>query len=103
MAGPQKRWQLYVTIGSAVLILIPSMYGFGAKFVELIAVYRGDPEGAFAVTPIVNYLLASCGFLLLLGWAAANGMFRNIEAPKQQMLENEARLEAASRRKGVTS
>ena len=50
-------------------------------------------EGAFAISPIVNYLLASFGFLLLFGWAALGGMFHDIEQPKYTMLENEARLD----------
>jgi hypothetical protein len=84
-----------VVLALAVLILAFSMYGFGDKFVQFILVARGDPDGVFALTPIINYLLASFGFLCLLGWAAARGMFRDIEQPKRTMLENEARLDAA--------
>ena len=75
------------------LFLAPCFLGFGSKFVELVRVFRGDAEGAFAVAPIVNYLLATSGFLFLLGWAAVNGMFHNIEQPKQDMLKNEAFLD----------
>jgi heavy metal translocating P-type ATPase len=74
------------------LILIPSCWGFGSKFLEFIAIYRGEVDGAFAVAPILNYLLASTGFLLLFFWAAMNGMFHDIERPKYTMLENEKRL-----------
>ena len=77
----------------ALLILLPCMYGFCTKFWELVVICRGDMTGAFAIAPIVNYLLASAGFLLLLGWAAANGMFHDIEKPKQTMLENERMLD----------
>ena len=77
----------------AVAVLVPSLYGFGTKFLEFIALYRGDVDGAFAITPILNYLLASLGFLCLFGWAALGGMFRDIEQPKHTMLENEARLD----------
>ncbi len=49
----------------AGVILIPSLLGFGNKFLELIRIYRGDADGAFAVAPITNYILASTGFLLL--------------------------------------
>ena len=73
----------------AAVILIPSLLGFGNKFIELIRIYRGDADGAFAVAPITNYILASTGFLLLFFWAAANGMFRDIERPKYAMLEND--------------
>lgn len=72
-----------------LVILLPCAYGFGSKFWELIVICRGDMTGAFAIAPILNYLLASSGFLLLLGWAAANGMFHDIERPKQTMLEHE--------------
>lgn len=84
-----------VTATSAIIILLFCIYGFGMKFVELIVVAREDPDGAFAITPVVNYMLASMGFLFLLGWAAAHGMFHDIEQPKRTMLENEARLNAA--------
>jgi hypothetical protein len=76
-----------------LFFLGPCFLGFGSKFVELIHVFQGDAEGAFAVAPIVNYLLATTGFLFLLGWAAANGMFHNIEQPKQDMLAQEAALD----------
>jgi hypothetical protein len=82
---------------AVVFFLGPAMFGFGAKFYELIHVFQGDSTGAFAITPIVNYLLAGVGFVLLFGWAARNGMFRDIERPKFQMLENERRLDAAER------
>jgi hypothetical protein len=97
MTAPAKlraqfvRWLMYA------LILVPCLYGFGGKFLELVHVLRDRPEGAFAVAPIVNYLLATTGFLFLLGWAAANGMFRDVERPKTAMLENESRLDAAER------
>lgn len=79
-----------------LLFLGPCFLGFGSKFIELIHVFQGDAEGAFAVAPIVNYLLATTGFLFLLGWAAVNGMFHNIEQPKQDMLAREAALDHPS-------
>lgn len=88
------RW---VTALLAVAILVPSLWGFGAKFLEFVALASGDVEGAFAISPVANYLLASVGFLLLFGWAALQGMFRDIEQPKHDMLENEWRLDHASR------
>lgn len=84
-------------VTAVVFFLGPAMFGFGTKFYELVRVFQGDASGAFAVTPIVNYLLAGAGFVLLFAWAARNGMFRDIERPKYQMLENERRLDAASR------
>lgn len=51
-------------------------------------------EGAFALVPILNYLLVTFGFLLLFGWWALSGGFRDIERPKYNMLENETILDA---------
>lgn len=84
------RW---LTLIFAALILIPSLYGFGSKFAEFIAIYRGEVDGAFAIAPILNYLLASTGFLLLFLWAACGGMFHDLERPKYTMLENERLLD----------
>jgi hypothetical protein len=83
-----------ITLVLALCILLPSLWGFGSKLAEFVALARGDADGAFAIAPLANYLLASLGFLFLFGWAALNGMFRDIERPKYTMLENERRLDA---------
>jgi hypothetical protein len=87
------RRQRIVLALMAAAVLVPSLYGFGTKFLEFVALYRGDVEGAFAISPILNYLLASLGFLFLFGWAALGGMFHDIEQPKYTMLENETLLD----------
>jgi hypothetical protein len=89
-AARRRRIILFVL---AIAVLGPSLYGFGTKFLEFIALYRGDVEGAFAITPILNYLLATLGFVCLFAWAALAGMFRDVEGPKWTMLENEALLD----------
>ncbi len=91
-----SRASRYVTLALAIVILVPSLFGFGSKFLEFVALARGEVDGAFALTPVVNYLLASLGFLCLFGWAMLHGMFRNIEEPKYQLLENEERLDETS-------
>ena len=82
----------------SVIILGFCCYGFGRKFIELILLVTSDSEaaqeGIFAVAPLVNYILASAGFLCLLGWAAMRGMFTDIEKPKQTMLDDDIRLDA---------
>ena len=83
----------WVTLLFAVLILTPSMIGFVMKFVEFIHTFRSDSSGAFAITPMVNYLLASLGFFCLLLWAAVNGLFRDMEEPKRVMLQQELMLD----------
>jgi len=94
--GRRSRLRYGVVILMAVLILVPSMFGFGAKFLEFIRLVRGDADGIFAITPVVNYLLASLGFFCLFIWAALGGMFHDIERPKRTMLQNEDRLNARS-------
>lgn len=88
----QKAMRIITAI-LAVLILIPSIYGFGSKLVEFIALVRGDIDGIFAISPVANYLLASTGFFFLLLWATINGMFHDIEAPKYDLLEHEEQLD----------
>lgn len=87
------RKQRLTTLIFALVILIPSCYGFGKKFLELIALTRGDVDGVFAISPVMNYLLASVGFFFLFCWAIMHGMFRDIEQPKIDMLENERMLD----------
>ena len=87
------RLTMIFTVVMGLLILIPSMLGFITKFIELFAVLNGDPDGVFALTPILNYLLASLGFFCLLMWAAGRGMFRDVEMPKRAMLEQEDMLD----------
>lgn len=91
------RLQWRITVLFAVMILIPSMYGFVGKFVELVQVFRGEPGGEFAIAPILNYLLASLGFLCMLIWATSNGMFHDVERPKLAMLEHEELLDRRAR------
>jgi hypothetical protein len=91
--GTTRRSQVITTIVFALVILLPSLYGFANKFREFILLFRGDVDGVFAITPIMNYLLASLGFFLLFCWAIGHGMFRDIEKPKYTMLEIERKLD----------
>ena len=77
-----------------LLVLVPTILGFINKFLDLLVVMQGDEEGAFALTPVFNYLLATAGFLCLLFWTAAQGAFQDINRPSHDMFENEQRLDA---------
>jgi nitrogen fixation-related uncharacterized protein len=92
-----NRLRARLTAIFAVLILTPSMLGFVAKFIEFAHTLQASPDGAFAVTPMLNYLLASLGFLCLLLWALANGMFHDLERPKHRMLEIEQQLDSQAK------
>ncbi len=89
--NPQRQKSVTTWI-LAVVILVPALLGFGKKFSEFLAL-ANDPDGAFAVAPVLNYLLASAGFLLLFVWAIVHGMFRDIERPKYDMLAAQQRLD----------
>ncbi|MBS0260856.1 MAG: hypothetical protein JSS02_02780 [Planctomycetes bacterium] len=96
MAPPtvtRSRKNLWITLLFALAVLIPSLYGFSGKFIEFVAVFRGESDGQFAITPIVNYLLATLGFFCLFGWAIMHGMFSDIERPKQVFLEQQEWLD----------
>jgi nitrogen fixation-related uncharacterized protein len=90
MSPRRKSWSMLLL---AVVILVPTGLGFANKFYEFIVLFRGDADGVFAITPIVNYLLAGFGFLLMFFWAAFNGMFHDIEHPKHLHLERERMLD----------
>jgi len=92
---PPSLWWRALQWGLAMGILLPALYGFGSKFREFLLLYGTGDEGSFTLIPIMNYLLASLGFLMLFIWAMLHGMFRNIEQPKYTMLENEAQLDRA--------
>lgn len=82
-----------VTPVLAAIILVPAGMGFTNKFLEFLAIYSGEVDGAFAISPIVNYMLAGLGFFFLFLWALFNGMFNDIEGPKFDLLETEAKLD----------
>lgn len=87
----RRSW--VITAVMAIVVLVPSLWGFGTKFAEFIALSRGDTDGVFAISPIVNYLLASLGFFCLFGWALLHGMFHDLEKPKETMLQTENMLD----------
>jgi len=91
----RRRRQIWITSIFAAVVLAPSLYGFAGKFAEFIHIYQGYSDGVFAITPILNYLLASLGFFFLFLWAMFQGMFHDIEQPKLTMLELNDRLDLA--------
>ena len=94
MRANRMHWITWVF---SACVLIPVVLGFANKFLDLILIIQGDEEGAFAATPIMNYLLATAGFFCLLLWTAAQGAFQDLDRPSHEMFENELRLDAAER------
>ena len=91
----RHRW---ITLIYALTVFIPCFLAFGTKLLELFNLGNGDAEGRFAVTPVVNYALATMGFLCLFLWAAVRGTFHDVELVKQRMLDNERMLDESSAR-----
>ena len=90
MTKYRTHWSMWVF---SACVLIPTILGFANKFLDLVLVVQGDEDGAFAVTPIVNYLFATAGFLCLFFWTAMQGAFQNLDGPSLAMMENEKRLD----------
>src|SRR5690606_4047649 len=94
MNGRSKSGKLQrITLILAVLILAPCLFGFWVRRSVFIATAQHDSLGAFAILQIFNYLLATCGFIAMMAWAVLNGMFKDVERPKFEMLEREKMLD----------
>ena len=93
-ASRTTRTQKMTTIFFLVVLLLPASIGFGIKLYEFMAVASGPTaEGTFMLVPVLNYFIVFMGMLCLLAWATTNGMFRDIEKPKYDMLETERELD----------
>lgn len=78
----------------AIFILIPGALGFGDKLYQFIMVLEKNPQGRFAIVPIMSYFVVSAGFIMVFIWGMMNGMLSDIEGPKYSMLEREKELDA---------
>jgi len=74
------------TVGAAGVTFMFKLYEFVA------ASTTGLLPGIVTAT-VLPYFFISGGFLLLAGWAWASGHYKNIEAPKRDMLVQEAEYE----------
>jgi len=96
-----SRTKIVTVVIMTVIIVLPAAYGFAERMLEFIRTYASTDGGGFAIVPILNYTLVSAGFIFLLVWAVAHGMFRDIEKPKYTMLEQEDRLDEHERTQGA--
>lgn len=94
MGKHRTHWLTWVV---SAMVLTPAILGFANKFIDLILVVQGDEDGSFAVTPVVNYLLATAGFLCLFLWTASRGAFQDLDAPSRTMFENELKFDQMKR------
>ena len=98
-----KGHRLFLLI-FALIFFVPAGIGFSEKLYAFfcVSVLRAEgrfEDGRFAIVPLANYLLVFGGMFCMLIWAITNGMFKDVEAPKYTMLEDERALDAAE---GIT-
>lgn len=90
----QTRAQRITLIVFLLVFLLPAGVGFAIKLYEFMTVANGaTSEGTFMLVPVLNYFIVFMGMLCMLAWAATNGMFRDIEKPKFDMLRQERELD----------
>ncbi|MFT7679992.1 MAG: nitrogen fixation-related uncharacterized protein [Planctomycetota bacterium] len=76
---------------------------FCGKLFAFLRTLKSEEMSDFAADPIIIYGFVTAGFLCLLAWAYMTGQFKDIEAPKYEMLTRFAeveKMEAQARRQG---
>lgn len=91
----KPAWSFWWHVLAVSFFLVPAGVGFTVKYLDLLVLFGAGDDGAFAIVPILNYLLSSLGFFMLFFWAVRHGMFHDIEQVKVAMLETERALDAA--------
>ncbi len=73
----------------SILMVLTAGTAFIMKLIDFYV--TATREGAAALgsflIPVLNYLCIAAGFAALFIWAHSRGQFRNVEAPKYRMLE----------------
>lgn len=85
---------------AAIVVGIAVIFGgatFIYKLVEFASTAKDSEMAGFAMVSVVPYFAATAGFLALAVWAFLKGHFKDIEAPKYSMLEQEEKLDRAER------
>lgn len=90
---PRGRTRGVVLVMMAVVFVAPAAVAFVNKFFKFLRTMHTDEMGAMALIPMLNYLSVAAGFLCLTVWAVRRGMFRDVEAPKFDLLVNEDKLD----------
>lgn len=79
------------------LIMIIAVVLGGAGFIYKLSQFAKEAVDndlfSFAFVPILIYVLVAVGFACLFAWALMRGQFKDIEAPKYRMLEQEEEYE----------
>ena len=79
------RWASRIMLVSIVI----GGSGFVYKLTQFSKEALAGEAASFAVVPVVVYVCVALGFVCLFLWALLRGQFRDIEAPKHRLLEQE--------------
>jgi ABC-type Na+ efflux pump permease subunit len=79
------------------LTVIAAGLTFMFKLYEFVAASTTGVLPGIVTATVLPYFFISGGFLLLAGWAWAGGHYKDIEGPKQAMLQQEAEYERMER------
>lgn len=85
----------------SILVVVGSVAAAGVTFMfklyEFVAASTTGIVPGIVTATVLPYFFISAGFLLLAGWAWSGGHYKNIEAPKRDMLRQEAEYEKLER------
>jgi nitrogen fixation-related uncharacterized protein len=86
--APSRGRRIFLWFFSIAMILTAGT-AFTMKLIDFYI--TATREGAAALgsflVPVMNYLCIAAGFAALFVWAYSRGQFRDVEAPKYRMLE----------------
>ncbi len=94
-----REYNITIVIISMVVLILTAI-SFIYKMAHFVMIALSGEAVGFATIPIVNYIMAGSGFLLLLLWAFLTGQFRDIEGPKYRMLQLEKEYDLSADRQG---
>ena len=87
----------FVSVAVVAMAVAAAGLTFMFKLYEFIAASTTGILPGIVTATVLPYFFVSAGFLLLAGWAWAGGHYKNIEAPKRDMLLQEEEYERLER------
>ncbi|RME50440.1 MAG: hypothetical protein D6796_02925 [Caldilineae bacterium] len=95
----QNRWKdgKFISVTVVAMTVAAAGVTFMFKLYEFVAASTTGVLPGIVTATVLPYFFISGGFLLLAGWAWAGGHYRNIEAPKRDMLRQEEEYDRLER------
>ncbi|HMQ56579.1 MAG TPA: hypothetical protein PKE64_01990 [Anaerolineae bacterium] len=87
----------FVSVMVVAMAVAAAGLTFMFKLYEFVAASTTGVLPGIVTATVLPYFFISAGFLLLAGWAWAGGHYKNIEAPKRDMLLQEEEYERLER------